>query len=54
LGKDLEDTVLCKAAKDAKVKHLRPLVQDAKYICPKCGRAAASKKNLCSAKKLYK
>jgi len=56
VGKDLKDTVtvLCKAVKDAQVKDLIPLVRDAKFICEKCGRAAASKKNLCSPKKLGK
>ncbi len=54
VSKDLKGTVLCKAVKDAKVKDLIPLVRDAKYICEKCGRAAASKKSLCSPKKLDK
>jgi len=54
VGKDLKDTVLCKAVKDAQVKDLIPLVRDANFICEKCGRAAASKKNLCSPKKLGK
>jgi hypothetical protein len=33
-------------------KDVRDLVLGAKYICAKCGRAAARKKNLCKARKL--
>jgi len=34
------------------LKKLRPLVEDARFICAECGRAAAKAKNLCSPKKL--
>lgn len=54
MGKsDYVNVCLCRAVKDgAKPKQLRPLVRDARYICEKCGRAAASKKSLCAPKPL--
>jgi hypothetical protein len=33
-------------------KDVKPLVQNPKYICGKCGRAARKKGNLCSARNL--
>ncbi len=52
---DLERTCLCKATKgDFSLKKIRPLVRDARFICAKCGRAAASAKNLCAPKRLVK
>jgi hypothetical protein len=39
---------LCKICSgEFELKDLRPLVKDAKYVCAKCGRAAASKGSLC-------
>ncbi|HOS94195.1 MAG TPA: hypothetical protein PLD23_09045 [Armatimonadota bacterium] len=52
--KDIADQCLCKAIEcSAKLNDLRGLVRDAQYICKKCGRAAAKKRNLCSPVKLY-
>ncbi len=52
---DLEKAKLCKATKgDYSLKDIRPLVRDARFICAKCGRAAASSKNLCEPKRLGK
>ncbi len=46
---------LCKLAKGSfRLKDVRPLVRDPRFICEKCGRAAASKKSLCAPKKLEK
>jgi len=33
-------------------KQVHALVMDPKFICAKCGRAAAAKRNLCKARKL--
>ncbi len=54
LGKDLQHTTLCKAVKGAKMKEIVALVRDARFICEKCGRAAANKGNLCAPRKLGK
>ncbi len=47
---------LCKLAKGDFIKeHLedyKSLVGDPKYLCRKCGRVAADKKNLCKTEKL--
>lgn len=46
---------LCKLAKGSfRLKDVRPLVREPRFICEKCGRAAASKKSLCAPKKLEK
>jgi len=52
--KDIADQCLCKAVEcSPKLSDLRAIVQGAKYICKKCGRAAANKRNLCCPTKLY-
>jgi len=52
---DLAGVSLCKAAAGGfRLKDVRPLVRDAKFICAKCGRAAAKKGNLCAPKPLNK
>ena len=39
--KDIADQCLCKATQGSpRLKDLRLLVRDAKYICRRCGRAA--------------
>lgn len=53
--KGAKDRTLCELlSRHGKVqlKKLRPLVEDPKFICADCGRAAAKAKNLCSPKKL--
>jgi predicted RNA-binding Zn-ribbon protein involved in translation (DUF1610 family) len=37
---------------DKKLDEYKELVRDAKFVCPKCGRAAHSKKSLCKPVKL--
>lgn len=52
---DLSGVVLCKLAKGGlSLGDLRPLVREAKYICKRCGRAAARKSSLCEPKRLVK
>ena len=45
---------LCKLAKTVEddFEEYAKLVKGTKFVCTKCGRAAAKKKNLCSPKKL--
>ncbi|MBD3224526.1 MAG: hypothetical protein GF313_07340 [Caldithrix sp.] len=49
---------LCKIAKkdylDSNLNDYRVLVQNPRYLCKKCGRAANAKELLCKSKKLYK
>ncbi|GLS84999.1 hypothetical protein [Paraferrimonas haliotis] len=49
----MSDKAICKWSKSAyqtKFELLLTLVSDPKYICTKCGRAAAKKKVLCKPK----
>jgi hypothetical protein len=52
---DLTGVPLCKATKGSfRLRDIRPLVREPKFICERCGRAAASKKSLCEPKRLAK
>lgn len=50
------DKSLCKLVKkdflDDELKSYKALVRNPRFICRKCGRAAASKKNLCKTEEL--
>jgi len=53
MAKKLSNQCLCKATSGKfKVADIRPLVEGARFVCGKCGRAAASKGNLCDPRRL--
>lgn len=43
---------LCKLAKKGKIDEIGALALDARFVCAKCGRAAANSENLCKPRKI--
>ena len=41
------DKLLCKLAKKGRIKKIGELAKGARFVCAKCGRAAARAGNLC-------
>ena len=56
LPKSLDDEPICKWSRKELEKHLVELVSEVvtepRFVCTKCGRAAAAKRFLCKSKKI--
>ena len=48
----MADKKLCRRVKKGLQKDCGELTRDAKFVCKKCGRAAAKRKHVCKPKKL--